>query len=344
VRKRAVILATVATLLVLAAVGAFPLYLHYFRYPPAPARALPQNADAYIYVDLRPIRTVAGLAPGSLIPESDVLSFSAATGIIPERDIDEVAVAVFAGPKSPTGEATYRSAEVVTGRFDRSRLRAFLERAGQRISYRDYEVFEVPREDRTVRVTVLDDHSVAVSNLSGAQTINAMIDRSQHLGFPRSGPYRMNEAFKRVPFGAIAWGTVHIANRSESGFNELPMWGSRLSLPAGTEVIFSACVLSSLEFRAETLLGSQRDAEKLSDQIATYLTLFRAIELAMPTGGADPDAKKLFESLRIEREGMKVQVKAEVPFSFVAKLARENQLQPPAQRREDAENGQDKSK
>lgn len=341
-RKRAAILAFGAVLLILAAIGAFPLYLHYFRYPPAPARLLPQNASAYIYVDLRPIRRVAKIEPGAILSDPEVAAFSQATGIVPERDIDEVAFALLPGPPDEKGQPTFRSTEVFTGRFDLGRLRQFLERSGARVYHRDQPIYEIPREDRTVRVTILDEKTVAVSNTSGPETIVSVIDRDQHLGFPRSGAYRMNEGFKRVPFGAIAWGTVHIARKNEIGITAIPFLGSQLSLPPGAEVVGSARALSSLELRAETQLGSDRDAQKLSDQIATYLTLFRAVQITMGTGGADADAKQLFDSWRVERDGMKVILKADVPFSFVAKLARENQ--PPAQSRENANDGGNKAK
>jgi hypothetical protein len=79
--------------------------------------------------------------------------------------------------------------------------------------------------------------------------------------------------------------------------------------------------LTSLELRAETDAARQDSAKKLAEEIATYLTLFRAVELSVGTGGADPDAKKFFDSIRVQQDGTKVLLTAELPFGFLRKIA-----------------------
>ena len=68
-------------------------YLRY-RQPPLAVRLLPDTAEAFIYIDLRPIRTVADLKPGTLIQEDEVAGFSRETGIVPEHDLEEASIGV----------------------------------------------------------------------------------------------------------------------------------------------------------------------------------------------------------------------------------------------------------
>jgi hypothetical protein len=92
-------------------------------------------------------------------------------------------------------------------------------------------------------------------------------------------------------------------------------------LPYNTEVTASARVLSSLELRAEAKLKDEAAAEKLAGEIGTYLTLFNAVQMSVGTKGADAEAKQLFENLKLERDGERVTVSAQVPLRFLQKLA-----------------------
>jgi hypothetical protein len=331
VRRRAAILIVVLLLGVAAAIF---VYFRHFRYLPLPARLLPEEATAYIYVDLKPIRAVTSVEPGSLFGDPEVAEFSRATGIVPERDIDEVAVAVKPFRTTPQG-TEYRSAEVFVGRFDAQKLAEYLKSKGRSVSYRDLEVFEIPREDRMVRVSIVDPKTVLVSNGEGYFSIRYMVDKFEHVGFPRGGPSRLRRNFRRVPIGSIAWAVYRAESPDPSAKLELPA-GLSLTLPRGTEVVASARALSSLQLRAEAETTRERTAKNVADQIATYLTLFRAIEISVGTGGADKDVKQVFDSIRVQQEGSRAIVTAEIPFAFLSKFARELK-ENPAQSREGTE-------
>src|SRR5262249_56831011 len=121
--------------------------------------------------------------------------------------------------------------------------------------------------------------------------------------------------FDRVPLGAITWAIVRMNSDPQHG--ELPLPGGlNFRLPYNTEVVASARVLSELELRAEAKLKDEAAAEKLSNEIGTYLTLFKAVQMSVGTKGADADAKQLFENLKLERDRERVIVSAQVPLRF----------------------------
>lgn len=301
-----------------------------YRQPPLTVGLLPDSAEAYIYVDLRPIRAVADLKPGTLVQDDEVAAFSRETGITPEHDLDEAAIGVLPaepvrpGTSSPgavgSGAPDRRFAEIFAGSFDPAKLSDFLrKRATTTDRYDGVEIFVIPREDRTVRVSILDTRIVAITNSTSADPIQRIIDRF-HRRQPARAPDFVRRNFDHVPLGAIAWAIVRMNSDPQHGV--LPLPGDiNVKLPYNTEVTASARVLSSLELRAEARLKDEAAAEKLSNEISTYLTLFRAVQISVGTQGADADVKQLFDDLKLERNGERVIVSAEVPLRFLQKLA-----------------------
>ena len=335
--------------LLVGSVGATLLYFRYFRYPPLPARILPDEAEAYLYLDLATVRAAAKITPGSLFNDPEIAEFTRQTGIVPEQDVNEFALASF--PQSPLsgGPIEHRFAESITGHFDAARLTNFLRAHGTLVHYRDYDVYEIPREDRIVRVVIVDPHLVLISNTRDATQVRQMIDTYQHAMFPRTEPDRIHRQLRKLPVGAIAWAIVRLSSATD--YFAIPMPGGMdLKVPRGVDVVASARALTALDLRAETDTTRERSAKKLADEIATYLTLFRAVEITMGTGGPDADVRKLFDSVRVQQDGSKVIVTAEVPYAFMQKMAREarqapaEEEQPPAQSREDAKKNENKSK
>lgn len=313
--------------LLIALVGGSIATIAYLRYrqPPLTLRLLPDNAEAYIYADLRPIRAVADLKPGTLVQDDEVAAFSRETGITPEHDLEEAAIGVL--PAEPvrsgnpgSGNPQRRFAEIFAGSFDSGRLADFLRKRATTVDrYDGTEIFLIPREDRTVRAAILDSRIVAVTNATSADPIQRIIDRF-HRRQPARAPEFVRRNFDHVPLGAIAWAIVRMNSDPQHGV--LPLPGDiNVKLPYNTEVTASARVLSSLELRAEARLKDEAAAEKLSNEISTYLTLFKAVQISVGTQGADADVKQLFEDLKLERDRERVIVSAEVPLRFLQKLA-----------------------
>jgi len=187
--------------------------------------------------------------------------------------------------------------------------------------YDGTEIFVIPREDRTVRISILDSRIVAVTNSTSADPIQRIIDRFHRRQAARA-PDFVRRNFDRVPLGAIAWAIARMNSGPDQGVLPLP-GGIEFKVPYNTEVIASVRVLSSLELRAEAKLKDEAAAQRLSNEIGTYLTLFNAVEMAVGTKGADADVKQLFQNLKLERDKERVIVSAQVPLRFLQKLASE---------------------
>jgi hypothetical protein len=99
-RKRTLIPLLIAILL-LCALGAM-LYLRAIA-PPEAARLLPES-DAIVFINLKSVRSVTHFDQTPIERTPDFQHFIDATGIVPERDLDSVALALhrMADPTGPT--------------------------------------------------------------------------------------------------------------------------------------------------------------------------------------------------------------------------------------------------
>ena len=158
-------IAVLALLIAIVAGGIATIAYLRYRQPPLAVRLLPDTAEAYIYVDLRPIRAVADLKPGTLVQDDEVAAFSRESGITPEHDLDEAAIGVLPAEQTASGTPDRRFAEIFAGSFDSGHLTDFLRKRATTVDrYDGVEIFVIPREDRTVRVSILDSRIVAVTN------------------------------------------------------------------------------------------------------------------------------------------------------------------------------------
>src|SRR5665213_1489548 len=85
--------------------------------PPEAARLLPES-DAIVYFNLKPLRLATHFDRTSVNRSADYQHFIDATGIVPERDLDDAAFALHRmdDPNGPNGPVGY--SEVFEGRFD----------------------------------------------------------------------------------------------------------------------------------------------------------------------------------------------------------------------------------
>src|SRR5215470_10694999 len=169
--------------LVIAAAVAFVVFLRKHA-PPEAARLLP-GADGFLYVNLKWIRTFNATAPLPPVShEADYRKFVEETGFQFERDLDEAAFAIHypqSWGKGTGGSATEpRFSEIFVGKIDSTRLTGYLKKLSPTIeNYRDFDIYDVPQEDRVVRVAILSYNTVAVSNHPDANVIRGVIDRSR---------------------------------------------------------------------------------------------------------------------------------------------------------------------
>lgn len=148
-------------------------YLNFFRGKTANASplpdllsALPGGAPVLVYVDFAAMRASSfyqhrpDKAPIA-VPNQDYAKFVASTGFDFERDLDRVVLATW--PPASAKEET-KMVAIGEGRFDRSKIRDYAQRAGKIEQQQGHEVFAFPSADRPglTSFTFLDDHRIAI--------------------------------------------------------------------------------------------------------------------------------------------------------------------------------------
>jgi len=291
--------------------------------PPEPARLLP-SADGFVYLDfkwMRRINLLGDLAPVSHAPEYE--QFIQATGIEPERDLEEAALAIHYPADNPAPRVQdLRFSEVLVGRFHAERLSGYLQQAASAIeTYRSIDIYNIPMENRTLRVAVLTVNTVAASNVADPQVIHDIVDRSRKLASPFGGPALLRRFYKQVPLASLAWAVLNLAPHSgASGAG--PVSGSFL-FPKPAVVVASARYLGSVYLKAAAFTESPDDAAQLAEKVDAFFSLFRAAQSTISTPGTDPDVKTLFDSLKVQQEKSRVVVTAVAPIGFIHKMLSE---------------------
>jgi hypothetical protein len=296
--------------------------------PPEPARLLP-GADGYFYVNLKWVRraNIAGQIPD--VPhEPEYQQFIEATGFQFERDLDQAAFAIHypavrkkanaAAPDSP------RFSEVFVGRIEGERLRAYLGKiSGSVENYRSVDIYSIPLEGRSLRVAVLGFDTVAASNHDDPMVIRGIVDRSRKVASPFGGPALLRRYYKYIPLASLSWAIFKV-DPVDSWLGPSP-FSFLFTKPA--TVVASARYLGRVHFRAEAFTGSKDDAQRLTEQLGTFLQLFHTAEGTVSTPGGDPDVKAFFDGLTVQQHDDRTVLTAAIPPGFLRKAV----ASPPAE-------------
>ena len=253
--------------------------------PPEAARLLPES-DAIVYLNLRPLRALArwGESGNHLAPERsrDLQAFIDGTGIEPERDLDSVAFALhrMPDPRGPNGAVAY--SEVFVGHFDGARLQRYLAGLARSTeSYANHEVYAVPIQGRTLRVTQLGYDTVAASNAPTSEQIHSMLDRARASALWRPGSSLLAARYREVPLLSMAWGIGHIGLPfGEDG--HLALMGFALPVPADTELVASVRYRGDVHLRVEEIAPDALAAQHTADTVNGLLGLVRGVASAQP--------------------------------------------------------------
>ena len=320
--RRNVLIVVLAVVLV--ASGVVAVLLLRRSTPPQAMRLLPA-ADAYVYLDLRPLRA-AGAFKQMVSPDSDYARFVQDTGFQFERDLDQATLAVHLANTGDGGEARY--SEVFVGRFNQPKLTAYLRKtAASSRAYRDTTVYAIPLPGRTVHVAVLNRNLVAASNTDGESAILGMIDRYRQT-FGMGGSELLRRYYPRVPLASVAWAVARTASAGEQGNSKFVLPGGfDVFLPPETVVVAAVRYLGSVQLRADAFTPTQEDARQLSDQLNAFVALARTVELHAQAS-SDPDLKAFFDSVSISQLPDRAQLSATIPPGFLKKIVSET---PPSQ-------------
>ena len=294
--------------------------------PPEAARLLP-GADGFFYINLKWIRTfnaTAQLPPVSRDPEYQ--KFVDETGFQFERDLDQAAFAVHYPQSWGDGTAGNvpepRFSEIFVGKFNSQLVLAYLKRHASSVdTYREFDVYNIPVEGRTVRVTFLSFDSIAVSNHPDPDVIRGMIDRSRKLASPFGGPSLLRRFYKEVPLASLSFAILKV---EPTAMNSLEGFGSwSILFPKPAVVVISARYLRALHLKAEAFTASEGEAQAIVDKVTAFLALFHAAEGSVGTHGTDVDVKAFFDSLKVVRSRDNAILTATVPQGFIKKALAE---------------------
>ncbi len=315
--KRRRLIIPVAVLAIIAAIAIAVLLRK--AAPPEPIRLLP-DAEAYIYLNAKPLR-LADITIPPVQFDPDYLQFVKDTGFQAERDLNEAAIAVHV-PAAGSPNPENRYSEVFVARFDFEKLRSYLHSLSNRVdSYRDLEVFNIPHENRTVRVCLLGPDLVAISNVNDPLVIRGIIDRYKRVALPFGGPTLVRKYYHKLPFGTLAWAIADVARGEANNKAFVLPGGFDLFFPPNTVAVVSVRYLGSIDFKAQAITTSEQAAERITEQVSAFLALFRAFEAN--ASGSDPDVKIFFDSLKVERDGRMAEITAELPKGFLKKVLTE---------------------
>ena len=294
--------------------------------PPEVARLLPES-DAIVYANLRPLRLATHFDRTVVKRSPEFQHFIDATGIVPERDLDEVAFALHRmdDPHGPNGPVAY--SEVFEGRFDGNRLKSYLASiATARESYAGREIYTIPVGDptdggvRSLRVAQLGYDTVAASNMPTEEQIHSMLDRYRAAASPFAGSSLLSARFGDVPLLSSAWGIGHVGLPfSESG--RISVLGLQLPLPEDTTFVASLQYRGSVRLRVEEIAPTEADAARSVESLTALVGLFRSMERMQPNAPADTAMAQLIDSLKIEQHHDRAVLTASVPLELLKQLA-----------------------
>ena len=305
-RKRTIY--TLLAVLAFVCALAVALYLRQ-KAPPEAARLLPES-DAIVFVNLKPVR-LATHFDRKPISQNSFEDFIDATGILPERDIDEVAFALHrmpdpGGPNGPVGFT-----EVFEGRFDRERLAKYLEaHSSSQEVYAGRKIYLVPSNGRIVRVALLGYDMVAASNMPTTEQIHSILDRQRAAASPIAGSSLLNARYCEVPAFSSAWAVGRIGLPFATD-GKISLGGFELPLPVDTTFVASLRFTTSLHLRIDEITGSEDDAARSAKALNGMLAMARAVTR---TVNSDDKVLRQFEdSIAIEQKKDRVQLTATVP-------------------------------
>lgn len=311
-------------MLALIAALAVAVYLRQ-KAPPEVARLLPES-DAIVYANVRPLRLATHFDRTAVKRSPEFQRFIDATGVVPERDLDEVAFALHRmdDPRGPNGPVAY--SEVFSGRFDGDRLGRYLASiATARESYAGHTIYTIPVGDaatgggRELRVTQLGYDMVAASNMPTVEQIHSILDRYRAAASPFAGSSLLSARYGDIPLLSSAWGIGHVGLPFSEG-GRITVLGLQLPLPEDTTFVASLQYRGSVRMRVEQIAPTPEDAARSVEALSTLLGMFRSIQRVQQGAPADAAMAQAIDSLKIERKDDRAVLTANIPMDMLKQL------------------------
>lgn len=313
-RRTRITIAVVAVVLLLLA-GA--IYLRATA-PPEVARLLPES-DGIVYINLRPLRAATHFDKTQVQHSASYQKFINATGIVFERDLNEVAFALerMPNPKGPNGPVAY--SEVFEGHFDAHRLKTYLASiAARKETYAGHTIYDIPNEGRTDRVALLGYDMVAVSNTPTPEQIHSIVERYRTSALPFTGSSLLAAHYRDVPMLSVAWGIGKIGLPfGDEEQKQISVDGVHLPISPNATFIASARWTGALRLRVEEIADSKASATQTKQSVQSLLDLVRAAENTPPGEKMDPNVKAVLNSAKVRQKNNHVVLTASVPDALL---------------------------
>ncbi|HXS77062.1 MAG TPA: hypothetical protein VN753_12870 [Terracidiphilus sp.] len=291
--------------------------------PPEAARLLPES-DGIIYFNLKPVRTFLrrDLKPPRRVPEYQ--EFVDATGVDWERDLDSAAISLhrMADPNGPNGPVAYSM--VLTGKLTGKRLNAWLDsHATSREVYAGHTIYNVPSENRTVRVVQIGYDMIAVSNFPTPEKIHSIIDRHRTAALPFAGSSLLAQHYHDVPLLSVAWGVGQIGLPfSESG--AITVFGLSLPLQDDSTIIASIKpglpLGNSVHVRVEEIAPDEGKAASQAAALSTIVLLARDVSVQLSSNPANNAFRELLKSTEVSQRRNRVVATATVSPALLSQV------------------------
>jgi hypothetical protein len=282
--------------------------------PPEPARLLP-GAGAYVYMNFKWMR-LADMA-GKLPPvphDPDYEHFIQQTGFQFERDLQQAAVAIHYASPATHGHTRY--SEIFVAHFNGDKLRTYLRGLSSSVeNYNQANIYNIPIEDRILRVAILGVDTVAASNYDDPVVIHGMVDRSHKLASPFGGPALLRRYYKEVPqlpLPSLAW-AIFKADPSA-------LAGPAVRAVEPVTVVASVQYLGAVHLRVEAFAKSEAAAQQLTSQADTFFKIFESAEVSVSGQAPDKDFQRAINSIKVAQNKSRVILTASLPSELVRKL------------------------
>lgn len=320
-RRRTKITLSIVVLVFLLLAGA--VYLRKIA-PPEVARLLP-DSDGIIYLNLRPLRAATHFDEHPVPHDADYQHFIDATGIHPERDLDQVAFALerMPDPHGPNGPVAF--SEVFQGHFKGRKLTAYLESIGATTeSYAGRTIYLIPSDGRTVRVALLGYDMVAVSNTPTAEQIHSIIDRYRTAALPFTGSSLLAAHYGDVPLLSPAWGVGKIGLPLSDAMGGIKVMGVSLPFSPDTTFVASLSWAGKTKLRVEEIAPTPEAATNSADAVGNLLQVVRTVAETAPADSAhaemQADVRQMLASAEIKHKKDRAIFTAVIPKDLLRQL------------------------
>src|SRR5262249_25042009 len=147
---------------------------------------------------------------------------------------------------------------------------------------------------------------------------------------PFGGPALLRQFYPQVPFASLAWAVFKIQPHADGAAATPGNLSFLFAQPA--VVVASVRFIRALHLRAVAFNESEDEARRLTEQLTTFLNLFRALDHSNAPSPMDADVKAIFDSVQVQQQKDRAQLTATVPVGFIRKVMAETPavVQPPA--------------